>query len=253
MSASIASSGPPPRRGAVTRHRSPSRRPRPRRRLQHLLREGAMQAVEIVSQRGPGERLPAVRPGQLEDAIAQPVELQARSQPKVGGHHGLGLAVDGLRRPPRCRTPIAARACRRPARQLSRDSGAYQIGGSGVEGLAVRSVEDVWQRAREHLRARLEVMGGRGDFDRLGLARTSQRVARSTSRRLRSASPAAFGHRLGCPDPPPPPSTSACRTPRARPRTRAPGSTPGRRSPRRAGRSTSCRPDRRAGWRRPSR
>ena len=83
--------------------------------------------VEVVAQRRAGQRLPAVGARQLEDPVAQPVELEPRAEAEVRRHHRLGARAGRARRPRRCRTPTAApaspatrrgqlRAARRPPR-----------------------------------------------------------------------------------------------------------------------------------------
>ena len=84
---------------------------------EHLLGQRAMQAVEIVAQRGARERLPAVSPWQVEDPVAQPVQLEPSAELEVR-LASRRSAPGRLRRPPRrCRMSRAAPACPRHVAQ----------------------------------------------------------------------------------------------------------------------------------------
>ena len=174
-------------RCARSRRRSP---PRPSASgpadLEHLPGQQPVHAVEVVAQRRPRQRLPAVGARQLDDPVAQPVELRAASRagsrspsPSPGRARwrpatstmsnteisdGIAGHAGGERR---------GHAGRRAAPRRA-SSNASRSSPSSTSGSAAPA--SAWRRARS-ARSSGAMSIGRG------FARTSQRVARSTSRR----------------------------------------------------------------------
>ena len=98
-----------------------------------------MQAVEVVAQRGAGQRPPAVVARQRHDPVAQPVQLQPLAEPEVHGGHLLDVEP-GLGRPPRrCRTStnIVGRPATRWA-SAGRHAGLLELVGLDHQRLEVR-------------------------------------------------------------------------------------------------------------------
>ena len=131
------------------------------RRLEHLLGQRPVQAVQVVPQGGARQRLPAVGAGKVDDPVAQPVELEPR--PERGSRSAS---------PPRARAPSRSATStmsnteqQRRHRRDARSQLRLHAGGLAARRPGRRTPRGRRPRARpgapsrEHPRARLEVAG----------------------------------------------------------------------------------------------
>ena len=181
----------------------------------HLGSQGGDQAGQVVAQRRTGQRLPAVAARQLEDAIAQPVELQARDDLEAGQHHGFGVVsglggdLDDVER----RQQRGQRGG--PSRELRRYAGGDELGGPlsrRARGPRRRAAPGCLRPAAA--RRRCNARPARGCRSRSGgPGPASGRPARPGGG-PRSASTSGSSPGPGCRAPRPPPRSRASRRPR---------------------------------------